>query len=135
MKDDIKSFRIETKKGVLFFDLKEDKKEDYLKITQSQRIKMNEFERQRIYVSRSDLQALRDAIDRTIKEFDKYNPQINKPKNSFPANAYKSWDKEKDFELQLLLKQNKSEMEIAKEMGRTRNSIRSRIKKISGLVD
>ena len=130
MKDEIFSFRIETEKGTLFFDLKEDEK---VKITQSRHVKADEFERQSILLKKAELQKLRDAVDVAVREFDKYNSRSNKSREHLPA--YKPWSNEDDFELQLLLKQNKTVKEIAKEMNRTRGSIESRIRRFYGIVD
>lgn len=132
MKDEIFSFRIETEKGTLFFDLKEDEK---VKITQSRHVKADEFERQSILLKRAELQKLRDAVDVAVREFDKYDSRSNKSREHLPANAYKLWSNEDDFELQLLLKQNKTVKEIAKEMNRTRGSIESMIRRFYGIVD
>ena len=132
MKDEIFSFRIETEKGTLFFDLKED---ENVKITQSRHVKADEFEMQSIVLKKAEVQKLRDAVDVAVREFDKYDSRSNKSREHLPANAYKPWSNEDDFELQLLLKQNKTVKEIAKEMNRTRGSIESRIRRFYGIVD
>ena len=132
MKDEIFSFRVETENGTLFFDLKQDEK---VKITQSRHVKAERFERQSILLKRAELQEMLEAVNRAMKEFDKRGSRPKKPKECLPANAYKPWNKDDDFELQLLLKQNKTVREIAKEMDRTIGSIESRVRRFYGIID
>ena len=65
--DNIMEYRLSSHSGDLFFDLKENNEEQYLKITQSKNIGSGNFRREKIFIDRSELLQFRDAINKAIE--------------------------------------------------------------------
>lgn len=129
---EIASYSIRTKSGRLFFDLKWGDKENYLQITQSKKTGENEFHREKIVLSKSELIQFRDGISKAIGFLSTIQGDVEKPISvkSQHANGYKHWEKSDDEKLLLLYQEGKSMKEISELLGRSRGSIRSRFVKL-----
>ena len=123
--------------GDVYFDIKKDAQEDYLKITQSKFMGSDERRREKIFIGRSELIEFRDAINKAI---DFWNLEIKeKPAKivritELAGNAYLPWEKEADEYLISLYKEGKSIKELADIFVRQRGGIRSRLKKL-GMIE
>lgn len=134
---DLLSFHISSHSGDIYFDIKEDIQENYLKITQSKFLGNNERRREKIFINRSEIIEFRNAINKVLnywslevkeEHFEKsYNPEQ-------PGNAYLPWKKEADEYLISLYNEGKSLNELAEIFERNKGAIRSRLKKL-GMIN
>ena len=129
---EIASYSIRTDAVRLFFDLKWGDREKYLQITQSKKIGEDEFHREKIILSKSELIQFREGITKAIGFLDAIQGDIEKPTGlkPFHANGYKPWDETDDEKLLLLYQEGKSMKEIGVLLGRSRGAVRSRFVKL-----
>ena len=134
---DLFNVQISSHSGEVYFDIKKDEQEDYLKITQSKYTGNNERRREKIFIARSELIEFRDAINKAI---DYWNLETKEKsvkkvrKTELAGNAYLPWEKEADEYLMSLYKEGKSIKELAEIFERQRGAIRSRLKKL-GVIE
>ena len=134
---DLFNVQISSHSGEVYFDIKKDTQEDYLKITQSKYTGNNERRREKIFIARSELIEFRDAINKAI---DYWNLETKEKsvkkvrKTELAGNAYLPWEKEADEYLMSLYKEGKSIKELAEIFERQRGAIRSRLKKL-GVIE
>lgn len=134
---DLFNVQISSHSGEVYFDIKKDEQEDYLKITQSKYTGNNERRREKIFIARSELIEFRDAINKAI---DYWNLEAKEKsvkkvrKTELAGNAYLPWEKEADEYLMSLYKEGKSIKELAEIFERQRGAIRSRLKKL-GVIE
>ena len=133
------SYSITTSEGKLFFDLKISAQSEYLKITQSKPIGNDAFQRNEIFLDKSELQLFRKAIDKAIEYCEL---QVMHLKESSPRSrsleerrqehgyAYKKWDEEADALLGRQFEEGYSIRELAEMFERSEGAIRSRLKVI-----
>lgn len=124
--------------GNLFFEIKEDNEEQYLKITQCKVFSSDDSSKEKILIGRSELLQFRDAIDKAIaycslstKE-DKSSEKkytIDEKRKEY-GNAYLPWEKEADEYLIRLYDEGKSIKELTEIFERNNGAIRSRLKKL-----
>lgn len=129
---EIASYSIRTDAGRLFFDLKWGDRENFLQITQSKKIGEEEFHREKIILSKSELIQFRDGITKAIGFLNAIQGDVEKPigLKSQHVNGYKPWEEADDEKLLLLYQEGKSMKEIGVLMGRSRGAIRSRFVKL-----
>lgn len=129
---EIASYSIRTDAGRLFFDLKWGNRENFLQITQSKKTGENEFHREKIILSKSELIQFRDGITKAIGFLNAVQGDIERPieLDSQHANGYKPWDEADDEKLLLLYQEGKSMKEIGALLGRSRGAIKSRFVKL-----
>lgn len=137
------SWSITTRVGKLFFDLKNNAHSEYLKITQSKRIGNDAFQRDDIFLDRSELLLFRDAIDKAVKYWDHDVEPLkdNSPSKSYTLEerrkdhsyAYERWDEEADALLGRLFNEGHSIPDLSEMFERSVGSIRSRLKVIGKL--
>ena len=134
---DLFNIQMSSHSGEIYFDIKKDPQEDYLKITQSKFLGSDERRREKIFIGRSELIEFRDAINKAI---DYWNLEIKEKsakkvrKTELAGNAYLPWEKEADEYLISLYKEGKSIKELAEIFERQRGGIRSRLKKL-GMIE
>ena len=134
---DLFNVQMSSHSGEVYFDIKKDAQEDYLKITQSKYTGNNERRREKIFIARSELIEFRDAINKAI---DYWNLETKEKsvkkvrKTELAGNAYLPWEKEADEYLMSLYKEGKSIKELAEIFERQRGAIRSRLKKL-GVIE
>ena len=134
---DLFNFQMSSHSGDIYFDIKKDAQEDYLKITQSKFMGSDERRREKIFIGRSELIEFRDAINKAV---DYWNLEIKEKsvkkvrKTELAGNAYLPWEKEADEYLVSLYKEGKSIKELAEIFERQRGAIRSRLKKL-GMIE
>ena len=134
---DLFNVQMSSHSGEVYFDIKKDAQEDYLKITQSKYTGNNERRREKIFIARSELIEFRDAINKAI---DYWNLETREKsvkkvrKTELAGNAYLPWEKEADEYLMSLYKEGKSIKELAEIFERQRGAIRSRLKKL-GVIE
>ncbi|MBE6254040.1 MAG: helix-turn-helix domain-containing protein [Prevotella sp.] len=131
------SYSITTRVGKLFFDLINNAHSEYLKITQSKRIRNDEFQRNDIFLDRSELQLFRDAIDKAIiywerdmgqlKENNSSNTHTLEERRKEHGSAYEKWNEEADALLGRLFDEGHSLHELSEMFERSVGSIRSRL--------
>ena len=139
--DNIMEYRLSSHSGDLFFDLKENNEEQYLKITQSKNIGSGNFRREKIFIDRSELLQFRDAINKAIEYWSLEIKRENKPEKKYSleekrqeyGNAYLPWEKEADEYLIRLYEEGKSIKELTEIFERNNGAIRSRLKKLGKL--
>lgn len=139
--DNIMEYRLSSHSGDLFFDLKENNEEQYLKITQSKNIGSGNFRREKIFIDRSELLQFRDAINKAIEYWSLETKKENKPEKKYSleekrqeyGNAYLPWEKEADEYLIRLYEEGKSIKELTEIFERNNGAIRSRLKKLGKL--
>ena len=130
---DLFNIQMSSHSGEIYFDIKKDAKEDYLKITQSKFQGSDEKRREKIFIGRSELIEFRDAINKAI---DYWNLEIKEKtakkvcKTELAGNAYLPWEKEADELLISLYNEGRSIKELAEIFERERGGIRSRLKKL-----
>ena len=134
---DLFNIQMSSHSGEIYFDIKKDPQEDYLKITQSKFLGSDERRREKIFISRSELIEFRNAINKVINYWnleikEKSAKKINKAE--LQGNAYLPWEKEADEYLTSLYKEGKSIKELAEIFERQKGGIRSRLKKL-GLIN
>ena len=134
---DLFNIQMSSHSGEIYFDIKKDLQEDYLKITQSKFLGSDERRREKIFISRSELIEFRNAINKVINYWnleikEKSAKKINKAE--LPGNAYLPWEKEADEYLTSLYKEGKSIKELTEIFERQKGGIRSRLKKL-GLIN
>ena len=131
---EIASYSIRTDAGRLFFDLKWGDRENYLQITQSKKVGENDFHREKIVLSKSELLSFKDGILKAIGFLDamenKLNPFSLESSKPQYANGYKSWEDADDEKLLSLFQEGKSMKEIGTILGRSRGAVKSRFVKI-----
>ena len=131
---EIASYSIRTDAGRLFFDLKWGDRENYLQITQSKKVGENDFHREKIVLSKSELLSFKDGILKAIGFLDamenKLNPFSSESSKPQYANGYKSWEDADDEKLLSLFQEGKSMKEIGTILGRSRGAVKSRFVKI-----
>ena len=129
---EIASYSIRTDAGRLFFDLKWGNREKFLQITQSKKIGENEFHREKIILSKSELIQFREGITKAIGFLDAIQGDIERPTGLKPLhlNGYKPWDETDDEKLLLLYQEGKTIKEIGVLLGRSRGAVRSRFAKL-----
>ena len=131
---EIASYSIRTDAGRLFFDLKWGDRENYLQITQSKKVGENEFHREKIVLSKSELLSFKDGILKAIGFLDAIEKELNPlcSGNSKPQhiNGYKFWEDADDEKLLSLFQEGKSMKEIGTILGRSRGAVKSRFEKI-----
>lgn len=137
------SYSITTREGKLYFDLKNNAQSEYLKITQSKRVGNDVFQRNDIFLDRSELQLFREAIDKAVNYWEhNMEPLIEKvPSKSHTLEerrkdhsyAYEKWDKETDALLGRQFDDGHSIRELAEMFERSVGAIRSRLKVIGKL--
>ena len=134
---DLFNVQISSHSGEVYFDIKKDEQEGYLKITQSKYTGNNERRREKIFIARSELIEFRDAINKAI---DYWNLETKEKsvkkvrKTELAGNAYLPWEKEADEYLMSLYKEGKSIKELAEIFERQSGGIRSRLKKL-GMIE
>lgn len=139
--DNIMEYRLSSHSGDLFFDLKENNEEQYLKITQSKNIGSGNFRREQIFIDRSELLQFRDTINKAIEYWSLETKKENKPEKKYSleekrqeyGNAYLPWEKEADEYLIRLYEEGKSIKELTEIFERNNGAIRSRLKKLGKL--
>ena len=130
---DLFNIQMSSHSGEIYFDIKKDAKEDYLKITQSKFQGSDEKRREKIFIGRSELIEFRDAINKAI---DYWNLEIKEKsakkacKTELAGNAYLPWEKEADDLLISLYNEGRSIKELAEIFEREIGGIRSRLKKL-----
>lgn len=130
---DLLNFHLSSHSGEIYFDVKKDTREDYLKLTQSKFTGNGEKRREKIFINRSEIIDFRNAINKII---DYWNlepieePKKKVEKTELPGNAYMPWEKEADEYLVSLYKEGRSINELAEILERKRGAIRSRLKKL-----
>lgn len=131
---EIVSYSIRTDAGRLFFDLKWGDRENYLQITQSKKVGENDFHREKIVLSKSELLSFKDGILKAIGFLDAMESKLNpfSSENSKPqyANGYKLWEDADDEKLLSLFQEGKSMKEIGTILGRSRGAVKSRFVKL-----
>ena len=134
---DLFNIQMSSHSGGIYFDIKKDEKEDYLKITQSKFWGSDERRREKIFIGRSEIIEFRDAINEAIDYWGleiKEKPVKMVCKTELPGNAYLPWEKEADEYLVSLYKEGKSLNELAEIFERKTGAIRSRLKKL-GMIN
>ena len=134
---DLFNIQMSSHSGDVYFDIKKDAQEDYLKITQSKFMGSDERRREKIFIGRSELIEFRDAINKAIDYWNleiKEKPAKKVRKTELAGNAYLPWEKEADEYLISLYKEGKSTKELAEIFERQRGGIRSRLKKL-GMIE
>lgn len=129
---EIASYSIRTDAGRLFFDLKWGDRENFLQITQSKKIGEEEFHREKIILSKSELIQFRDGITKALGFFNAIQGDVERPIDLKlqHTNGYKPWDENEEEKLLLLYQEGKSMQEIGVLLGRSRGAIRSRFMKL-----
>lgn len=129
---EIASYSIRTDAGRLFFDLKWGDRENFLQITQSKKIDEEDFHREKIILSESELMQFRDGITKAMGFLNAIHGEIERPNGleSQNTNGYKPWENAEDERLLLLYQEGKSMNEIGALLGRSRGAIRSRFVKL-----
>ncbi|MBQ9215873.1 MAG: DUF3276 family protein [Prevotella sp.] len=123
---EIASYSIRTVAGRVFFDLKYGNRENYLQITQSKKIGDNEFHREKIILSKSELSAFKNGITKAMGFLEAIREEVS-TQNS---NGYRPWEDAEEEKLLLLYQEGKSMKEIGDILGRSRGAIKSRFEKI-----
>ena len=139
--DNIMEYRLSSHSGDLFFDLKENNEEQYLKITKSKNIGSGNLKKKKIFIDRSELLQFRDAINKAIEYWSLETKKENKPEKKYSleekrqeyGNAYLPWEKEADEYLIRLYEEGKSIKELTEIFERNNGAIRSRLKKLGKL--
>lgn len=134
-------YRLPSHNGDLFFDLKENNEERYLKITQNKNIDSGNYKREEIFIDRSELLQFREVINKAIEYWSLDTKKENKPKKKYSieekrqkyGNAYLPREKEADEYLIRLYEEGKSIKELAEIFERNNGAIRSRLKKLGKL--
>lgn len=129
---EIASYSIRTDAGRLFFDLKWGDRENFLQITQSKKTGENEFHREKIILSKSELIQFRDGISKAIGFLNAIQGDVEQPirQKSQHENGYKPWEEADDERLLLLYQDGRSMKEIGALLGRSCGAIRSRFVKL-----
>lgn len=138
---DLSNYRMSSRSGNLFFDIKEDNHEQYLKITQSKHLSTGNFRREKIFIDRSELFEFKEDIDKIIHYWQLEAEQKTTSEKKYTleevrlkhGNAYLPWEKEADEYLIRLFKEGKSINELAEIFERNQGGIRSRLKKLGML--
>ena len=129
---EIASYSIRTDAGRLFFDLKWGDRENFLQITQSKKTGENEFHREKIILSKSELIQFKDGILKAIGFLNVIQGDVEGPisMKSQYENGYKPWDELDEEKLLLLYQEGKSMKEIGSLLGRSAGAVRSRFMKL-----
>ena len=129
---EIASYSIRTDAGRLFFDLKWGDRENFLQITQSKKTGENEFHREKIILSESELIQFKDGITKAIGFFNAIQGDVERSVDlkSQHVNGYKPWEEADDERLLLLYQDGRSMKEIGVLLGRSSGAIRSRFVKL-----
>lgn len=127
----------------MFFDLKNNTQTEYLKITQSKRLGNGIFQRNDIFIDKSELLLFRNAIDKvidylklkTVSQNESYpseshSIEVRRKENGY---AYERWDEEADALLGRLFNEGHSIHELSEMFERSVGAIRSRLKVIGKL--
>lgn len=133
---------METKSGTIFFDIKEDGDEHFLKITQSKSLHDGTFRREKIFIAEHELPKFKELIDQTLgywhpQEENTEKPTITKKKaytldekrEQF-GNAYLTWEKEADDLLLKMFREDKTISELSEIFERGQGAIRARLRKL-----
>lgn len=137
------SYSIKTSEGKVFFDLKVNVHSEYLKITQSKHLDNDTFQRNDIFIDKSELLLFKRAVDKAVD----YWGLNTEPKEAILSSksrslderraehefAYKKWDAEADDLLGRLFDEGHSISKLAEMFERSVGSIRSRLKVIGKL--
>lgn len=134
-------YKLSSRNGVLFFDIKENSEEQCLKITQSKNIGSENFRREKIFIDRNELLQFREAINKAIEYWSLEIKEEKKPERKYTledkrqqhGNAYLPWEKAADEYLIRLYEEGKSIQELADIFERNNGAIRSRLKKLGKL--
>ena len=130
--ENIFSTKFQAGNRTYFLDVKTTKGGDkYLKISESKRTDVTEFERHQIIV-------FDEGIDKLAKKIAEVAEKIRTDEKSYSLdekrkthrNAYQPWTDEDDNRLELLYCEGKSVTELTELFGRNSGAIRSRIKKL-----
>lgn len=141
-----KEFKMESKCGFIFFDIKEDGNEHFLKITQSKSMRDGEFRREKIFITEQELPRFKEIIEQAIGYWNP--PKKTKDVPSQPqkkaytweekreqyGNAYLPWEKEADDLLKKWYGEGKTISELSEMFERQPSAIRSRLRKL-GVVE
>lgn len=130
---DLFNFHLSSHSGDIYFDIKKDAQEDYLKITQSKFTGNDERRREKIFIGRSELIEFRNAINKAIDYWNleiKEKPAKKVCKSKLAGNAYLPWSKEEEECLISLHKEGKDIQEIAVILRRKKGAIISRLNKL-----
>ena len=122
-------------KRTYFFDIKESKDGTrYMTISESKRIKGDEYERQSIMIFHEDIREFSSAFVSSLLQFNKSNnfesSYVENIRKSH-KNAYNAWTKEEDEQLRNQFKQNNSIKKLSNIFGRKEGAIQSRIRKLN----
>lgn len=132
MGKDMISFRMRSRSGNLFFDLKIDKLMPYVKITQSKPLGNGNYRRETIFIDQSELLEFKNAIDKAAQYWNlipekKYS--VEEVRNRH-GNAYLPWTDDADAYLVRLYKEGRSVKELSEIFERAVGAISSRLRKL-----
>ena len=135
------NYRLSSHNSDLFFDIKEDNDEQYLKITQSKNISFENFKSEKIFIDSSELLQFRDIINKAVEywSLETKEEKLSERKYTIEekrqeyGNAYLPWEKEADEYLVRLYEEGKSIKELTEIFERNNGAIRSRLKKLGKL--
>lgn len=132
MGKDMISFRMRSRSGNLFFDLKVDKLMPYVKITQSKPLGNGDYRRETIFIDQSELLEFKNAIDKAAQYWNLIPEKkylVEEVRNRH-GNAYLPWTDDADAYLVRLYKEGKSVKELSEIFERAVGAISSRLRKL-----
>lgn len=126
------NFRMRSRSGDLFFDLRIDHFMPYVKITQSKPLGNGNYRRETIFIDQSELLEFKNAVDKAVRYWNlvpekKYS--IEEVRNRH-GNAYLPWTDDADAYLVRMYKEGRSVKELSEIFERGAGAIRSRLMKL-----